>query len=29
VEILGDVVSPVLPERAWEALRPARRRTRR
>ena len=29
VEIVGDVVSPVLPEQAWEALRPVRRRTRR
>jgi len=29
VEIVGDVVSPVLPERDWEALRPAPRRPRR
>jgi len=28
VEILGDVLAPVLPERAWEALQPIRRRTR-
>lgn len=29
VEILGDILSPVLPVQAWEAARPARRRTRR
>ena len=29
VEILGDVLSPVLPAGAWEALRPPRRRPRR
>ena len=29
VEILGDVLSPVLPARAWDALQPVRRRARR
>jgi prevent-host-death family protein len=29
VEIIGDILSPVLPVQAWEAARPARRRTRR
>jgi len=29
VEIVGDVVAPVLPEQMWDALRPPRRRKRR
>jgi prevent-host-death family protein len=28
VEVLGDILSPALPARAWEAMRPARRRKR-